>query len=243
MKKVDKQLEVPLHLQLSQIIREMIDTGELQPGDFLMSERDICKLQKISRMTVNKAILNLVNEGLLDRQQGKGTFVALKKKKHRYQKLEGLTQIIKQQGLEISNQVLEFSLNQRSQKVQNKLKMDQSIGYKIKRIRYIDQDPVVLETVYLNPKMCPDLTEDLVQEYPLYQLYKERYKYKVIRAEQIISPIMLTKEEAKLLKQPKNTLALKIDRIVYTTDEEVMEYTVSIFMSNKHDFEIVLHED
>ncbi len=62
-------------------------------------------------------------------------------------------------------------------------------------------------------------------------------------AEQIITPIMLTKEEAKLLKKPKSTLALKIDRIVYTTDEEVMEYTVSIFMSNKHDFEIVLHED
>lgn len=171
MKKVDKQLEVPLHLQLSQIIREMIDTGELQSGDFLMSERDICKFQGISRMTVNKAILNLVNEGLLDRQQGKGTFVALKKQKHRYQKLEGLTQIIKQQGLEISNQLLEFNLNERSQKVQKKLKMDQSIGYKIKRIRYIDQDPVVLETVYLNPKMCPDLTEDLIQKYPLYQLY------------------------------------------------------------------------
>lgn len=243
MRKVDKQLEIPLHLQLSTIIREMIDIGELQPGDSLMSERDICKLQGISRMTVNKAILNLVNEGLLDRQQGRGTFVALKKQKHRYQRLEGLTQIIKQQGLEISNQILEFDLGERSQKVQKKLKMDQSIGYKIKRIRYIDQDPVVLETVYLNPKICPHLTRDLVQKYPLYQLYKERYNYKIIRAEQIITPIMLAKEEAKLLNEPKNTLALKIDRIVYTIDEEVMEYTVSIFMSNKHDFEIVLHED
>ena len=54
---------------------------------------------------------------------------------------------------------------------------------------------------------------------------------------------MLNKEEAKLLKQPRNTLALKIDRIVYTSDEEVMEYTISIFMSHKYDFEIVLHED
>ena len=99
MKKVDKQLDIPLHLQLSQIIREMIDKGELQPGDALMSEREICRLQGISRMTVNKVIVILVNEGLLDRQQGKGTFVAFKKKRHRYEKLEGLTQILKNKDL------------------------------------------------------------------------------------------------------------------------------------------------
>ena len=178
MKKVDKQLDIPLHLQLSQIIREMIDRGELQPGDALMSEREICRLQGISRMTVNKVILNLVNEGLLDRQQGRGTFVAFKKKKHRYEKLEGLTQIIKKQGLEVSNDVLEFSLDERSQDIQKKLQMDESMAYKIKRIRYLDEDPVVLETVY----MCSDLTKDFIQNYSLYHIYKEIYQYKVLRA-------------------------------------------------------------
>ena len=243
MKKVDKQLDIPLHLQLSQIIREMIDKGELQPGDALMSEREICRLQWISLMTVNKVIVTLVNEGLLDLQQGKWTFVDFKKKRHRYEKLEGLTQILKKQGLDVSNELLEFSLGERSQNIQRKLQMDQSVAYKIKRIRYINEDPVVLETVYLNPKMCSNLTEDLIQNYSLYHIYKEIYQYRVIKAEQIITQIILNKEEAKLLKQPRNTLALKIDRIVYTSDEKVMEYTVSIFMSNKHDFEIVLHED
>ena len=130
----------------------------------------------------------------------------------------------------MSNELLEFSLGERSQNIQRKLQMDQSVAYKIKRIRYINEDPVVLETVYLNPKMCSNLTEDLIQKLFSISIYKEIYQYRVIKAEQIITPIILNKEEAKLLKQPRNTLALKIDRIVYTSDEKVMEYTVSIFM-------------
>lgn len=243
MRKVNKELSIPLHQQLSQIIKEMIESRELQPGNYLMPEREICKLQGISRMTVNKAILNLVNEGLLDRQQGKGTFVSFGKKKYRYQKLEGFTEIMSKHGFILTNRLLEFEFNKRSSKVQKKLRMEQTEGYKIKRIRYIDNEPIVLETVYLNPKMCPDLSEDLIQKHSLYELYRDRYKHKTVRAEQIITPVMITKEEAKLLEQPVNTLALRIDRVVYTDQEEVMEYTVSIFMSNKHDFEVVLHED
>ena len=81
MKRVDKNLDIPLHTQLYQIIKDMIKNEELVEGASLMPERELCKLQNISRMTVNKAIMNLVNEGILERQQGKGTFVAYKKQK------------------------------------------------------------------------------------------------------------------------------------------------------------------
>ena len=74
MKIVDKNLDIALHIQLYQIIKDMIESKELEEGASIMPERELCKLQNISRMTVNKAIVNLVNEGLLERRQGKGTF-------------------------------------------------------------------------------------------------------------------------------------------------------------------------
>ena len=83
MKRVDKNLDIPLHTQLYQIIKDMIKNEELVEGASLMPERELCKLQNISRMTVNKAIINLVNEGLLERRQGKGTFVSYKKQQSR----------------------------------------------------------------------------------------------------------------------------------------------------------------
>ena len=245
MKKVDKNSKVPLHIQLSSIIKEMIETEELIEGSFLMSERDICKHQEISRMTVNKAILSLVNEGLLNRHQGKGTFVAYKKKKHRYQKLEGFTEIMTKRGYQVENELLVFNLDTYSKNVREKLNLLNldSLVYKIKRLRSIDNDPFILETVYINQDMCPDLTENLIKENSLYQLYKERYQHKIVRAEQVITPVMITKEQAGLLQCEINTLALKIDRVVYTEFEEVMEYTSSIFLTDKHEFEVVLNEN
>ena len=58
MKRVDKNLDIPLHTQLYQIIKDMIKNEELVEGASLMPERELCKLQNISRMTVNKAIIN-----------------------------------------------------------------------------------------------------------------------------------------------------------------------------------------
>lgn len=243
MKKVDKSAKVPLYLQLTQIIEDMIATGELCAGSCLMPEREICKVQEISRMTVNKALLKLVNDGILERQQGKGTFVASKRKKHPYQNLESLSEIVKNRGLQIKNDLLTFQQILVSHTVQEKLAMDHELGYEIKRVRYIDEDPVILETIFLNPKMCPDLNKELVDRFSLYYLYRTHYGHRLIRAEQIIKPIALNQEQATLLKQPLHTLALQVNRVVYTDQETVMEYTISIFLTQKHDFEIILNQN
>ncbi|EPZ60599.1 bacterial regulatory s, gntR family protein [[Clostridium] sordellii ATCC 9714] len=81
MKLVDKNSTIPLHIQLMKIIKEMIESGELKAGDSIMPERELCTIQNVSRMTVNKAIVNLVNEDFLYRVQGRGTFVAVRKEK------------------------------------------------------------------------------------------------------------------------------------------------------------------
>ncbi|MEQ8198795.1 MAG: GntR family transcriptional regulator [Clostridiaceae bacterium] len=245
MKKVDKSLNVPLHTQLSVIIREMIESGELQEGHYLMPEREICKIQDVSRMTVNKAILNLVAEGLLDRKQGKGTFVAYKKKRHRYQKMQSFTEVMNGKGFSVKSKILKFSLDHQSDRIREKLKVkdNDALIYEIKRIRYIDDDPFALETVYILKDMCSDLSQKLVEENSLYKLYRERYNHKTKRAEQVIQPVMIDKTTAKLLDQEINSLALRIDRVVYTDKEEIMEYTSSIILTDKHEYEVVLHED
>lgn len=244
MKKLDKNLNIPLHTQLSSIIKEMIESGELREGNYLMPEREICKMQDVSRMTVNKAILNLVNEGLLDRKQGKGTFVAYKKKKHKFQRMQGFTEVMNEKGFKVKSKILNFSLGFQNSRIKEKLNVKDKapLIYKIERIRYVDDDPFALETVYILNDMCNDLSEKLVEENSLYKLYRERYHHKTKRAEQAIKPILLDKYSAKFLNQEVNSLALKIDRVVYTDKEEIMEYTSSILITNKHEFEVVLHE-
>ncbi len=242
MKIVNKNIDIPIHVQLYEIIKEMIESKHLQEGTYLMPEREICKIQNISRMTVNKAILNLVNEGLLERKQGKGTFVAYKKQKYKFQNLKGFTEVMNEKGLKVKNEILSFELDTQSDNVREKLNIsnENELIFKIKRLRFIDEDPFAIETVYIPKKMCKDLTEKLVEENSLYKLFKERYKYNTKKAIQTIEPTLLNIEEANILHRDKNSLALKFNRVVQTENEEILEYTISIFTSDKHQYEIIL---
>lgn len=242
MKIVDKNTDVPLHVQLSQIIKNMIINKELVEGTYLIPERELCKIQNISRMTVNKAILSLVNEGLLERKQGKGTFVAYKKQKHKFQNLKGFTEVMNEKGLSVKNKILNFELKAQDENVREKLNIEDEneLIFKIKRLRIIEDEPFALETVYVPQKMCFDLNEKLVEENSLYTLFRERYNYKTKKAVQTIDPTKLNKSDANVLKQKVNSLALKFDRVVYTQDNEILEYAISIFTSDKHQYQIIL---
>lgn len=245
MKLVDKNSQIPLYIQLSNIIKEMIKNNELQEGHYLMSERDICKIQNISRMTVNKAIISLVNEGILERRQGKGTFVSYNKQNLTYEKMQGFTEIAEGKNLNVKNKVSKFKLDKPDKKIKEylQLKDDSTLVFQIERIRYIDDDPTILEKIYIPEYMCPTLNKDLILNNSIYKLYREKYLHKTQRAKQVINPILLNKSQAKLLDVDLNTLALKIDRVVFTDKEEVLEYTSSIFITDKHQYEIVLNED
>lgn len=245
MKLVDKNSKVPLHIQLSEIIKDMIDSNQLQQGHYLMSERDICKTQNISRMTVNKAIMNLVNEGLLERRQGKGTFVSYKKQNITYEKILGFTEIMQSKNKQVKNKIIKFKLSKTDKPIYEKLELDNEsdLVFQIERIRYVDNEPTILEKIYIPQDMCPGLTEDLVDKNSLYKLYREVYLHKTKKATQIINPVILNKYECNLLQTDSSTLALKIDRKVFTDDDKILEYTSSLFITNKHQYEVVLYED
>ncbi|MEO0541803.1 MAG: GntR family transcriptional regulator [Cyanobacteria bacterium P01_A01_bin.105] len=70
----------PLHISISEKLRQQIDQGQYQPGEKLPSEHQLMDLFDVSRITVRQAISNLINQGLVQSQQGKGVFVTPQKK-------------------------------------------------------------------------------------------------------------------------------------------------------------------
>lgn len=73
---IDPSTPVPLYYQLKELIKEQIDNGTLKPGDKVPTEDELCKQYDISRTPVRQALTELVNEGLVIRTPGRGTFVA-----------------------------------------------------------------------------------------------------------------------------------------------------------------------
>lgn len=244
MDKVDKNSTVPIHTQLSSIIRKMIEEGELKEGDSITAERELCSMQDVSRMTVNKAISTLVSEGLLYRVQGKGTFVAKNKKKYQFSNIRGFTDVMKEKGINIRTDILSFEMEIPSELIKRKLGIsdDTTNIYKIVRLRYTDGEPFAIETVYLSEVSCKGFTKGMLDNNSLYKILNETYNHKITKANQSIEPIVLSKEESRLLEAEEGSLALKIQRNSYNMQKEPIEYTISVFRSDKFQYELILSE-
>ena len=79
MQKLDVNSAVPLYEQLKMALRERIESQIFEPGERMLSEVELCDKYGVSRITVRRAVDELVEEGYLERRQGKGTFVAQKR--------------------------------------------------------------------------------------------------------------------------------------------------------------------
>lgn len=242
MRKVSKGSPIPLYYQLKEILQEMIDNEELKPGDMIPPERELCESQGISRMTARKAILALVNEGVLTRTQGKGTFVAEPKPNHLLQ-LKGFTEEMEEKGFSVRNRILSFQVTQATLKLKKQLKMEQgqNLVYEIKRLRFVNEMPFAIETVWLNHDKVPGLSKEMLEDTSLYSVLGKQFHLYPEYAHQTIEPVMLNEYECELLDIKPPSMAILFRRTTYSKQREVMEYTKCIYRTDSHKYEVYLH--
>lgn len=242
MKKISKSDPVPLHYQLKTILLDMIENEELKPGDMIPTERELCDIQGVSRMTINKAIMSLVNEGVLYREQGKGTFVAKPKEKQEIYKLKSFTEEMSEKGLATSTRIISFEIKEATKKNKSILKIPKEFNkvIEIRRLRMTEKDPVAIETVWIPEHLFKGMTTDMIEGKSLYAIFKQKFNYHPKKARQTIEPVTLSEFEAKLLDQKENALALMFKRITYAENDVPIEYTNTINRSDKYEYEILL---
>lgn len=242
MKKVSKDNPIPLHYQIKEILQEMIENEVLKPGQSIPSERELCEIQGVSRMTVNKAIMALVNEGLIYREQGKGTFVSSAKVKRDISWLKSFTEQMQENGVISRTKILSFKLIDATKKYKLELKMpeDENEIIEIKRLRFSDQLPVAIETAWLPYYLFNGMTREIIEDKSLYKIFREKYGYKLDKAIQTIEPTMLNEYESKLLNQENCALALIFRRTTYLENGIPIEYTKSTYRSDKYKYQITI---
>ena len=242
MKKVDRNSPIPLYYQLKNIIAELIENEELKPHDPIPPERELCEYHNVSRMTVNKAIVNLVNEGLVYREQGRGTFVSTPKEKHPLSDLLGFTEDMHRRGFQVSTKLIYFGKKLVTKRMQADLSLsDGQEVFEIRRLRYVDEEPHAIETAYLPVFLCPTLTVEKLENHSMYELLAWEYQLEMSYAYQSIEPVIITDYESDILQVKKNSLALMFSRRTYLKDNTPMELTKSIYRSDRFKFEVTLH--
>lgn len=242
MKKVSKDNPIPLHYQIKEILQEMIENEVLKPGDSIPTERELCEIQGVSRMTVNKAIMSLVNEGLLYREQGKGTFVAKPKVNHELSRLKSFTEQMQENGVISKTKILSFKIIEATKQYKFELKIpeDDNKIIEIKRLRFSNEEPVAIEIAWIPHYLCKGMTREMIEDRSLYEIFREKYGYHLHKAKQTIEPIMLNEYESELLNQENGSLALIFRRTTYLENETAIEHTKSIYRSDKYKYEMTI---
>ncbi|MBP3673424.1 MAG: GntR family transcriptional regulator [Oscillospiraceae bacterium] len=225
---------LPLYYQLKELLKDGIYSGEWQIGDLIPSENQLCKTYNISRNTCQKAIEELVQEGILARKQGVGTFVTAPKIEQELSNFYSFTDAVIARGLKPTVAVVSLSVEPASQKHANLLHVEPNTPLlTLTRVRYADGDPIMLETSYIPYHLVPGLEKVDFEHHSLYKTMASRYQIYVTRAKEFFEPVLIRKSESKWLKVDEGSPAILLDRIAYTTADHPVEFCRSIVPGKK----------
>lgn len=209
----------PLYAQIQEYIAEMILSGQLGPESKIPSERDLSESLEVSRMTTRKAITELVNEGLLERRHGSGTYVAKPKITYESGELINYVDVMKARNIITAAQLLEFGQVPASRRLAERLNVE--IGYPLYRIillHFANRVPVIVERDYYSCGRFPGLEQYDLEKTSSYDVLTAAYKVKLKKVDQTFEAIAASDEIAEQLRVVDGFPLLIISQVM--TDAE-----------------------
>lgn len=225
----------PRYVQLRRRLEEAIGTEVLPPNASLPPERELAEITDLSRVTVRKAIQELVREGLVEQRQGSGTFVreARAKVEQSLSHLTSFTEDMAMRGMQTTSRWLErgvFAPTSREAEVLD-LGDAQDVA-RIYRLREADGQPMALERASLPLDILPNPLDVTTSLYEVLGALGHR----PVRARQRIAAINIDADDAALLGVAEGAAGLSIERISYLESGRVAELTRSLYRGDAYDF-------
>lgn len=241
--KLWKNSEIPLYDQLMSELEREIDKGRWKKGEKIPSERVLSQMYDVSRITVRAAIEKLARAGMLERIQGKGTFVSDSKIKQELGNLYSFTEEIKKQGKISHTKVLELSVVPADEITARKLDIEykEDIIY-LKRVRYdANEVALFLEKSYFPYEKYQFLLEENLEKNSLYEILNKKYKINFDNAVEKFKATKLLKSEKVILdtRDGDDDFGLLIRRTTYN-NSKVEYYSTIITHGDIFEFEIEL---
>lgn len=240
MLKIDKNHPLPIYIQLKNLIERQIDEGIFQPNQTIPSERKLSEKYEISRMTTRQAINELVKEGKLYRERGRGTFVS--SPRFLQENMMSFTETLKAQGYTPTTKVLEFSIVRNLKNISRILETkEEQIYYKIKRLRFADSIPAALETVYIPTEYCAGLDNYDLAAFSLYKILKEVYNHTIGSTFSTIEAVISDKMMMKIFETNKSFPLLKTEGITRTEEGKSLFYEISYYRSDVYTYQVNIY--
>ena len=218
---MSEEINKPLYTRIQEYIAELILSGKLAPDTKIQSERDFSDDLGVSRMTVRRAITELVNEGLLERKHGSGTYVARPKITYKSSELTNYIQAMRGRNIAGASQLLEFDEIIASRRLAESLQIE--IGnpiYRVAMLRFANRVPVVLERVFIPCARCPKLEEWDLEKSSLNDLFTDVYHIAPGRISQTVEAVVAADTVAQQLRVDEGFPLLMLSRVMFEQGQE-----------------------
>lgn len=231
---------VPLYVKIREALRNEIITGGLIRGQKMPSEDELAAQFGVSRMTVRQGITELIDEGLLYRRHGLGTFVAYPHVERDHTRLTSFFESARMRGIDARCRLLTREVIPAKVKVAQALdilKGEQVI--RIETLRFANQVPITFHDAYIPHTLFESILKENLETHHLWTLFEGR-GYKVKRAIQKLEAREATEKLAGLLGVDEGSPILYKERTVYAEDGTPIEFTYCYNRGDMYSLTVVL---
>ncbi len=218
---------VPKYYRVKEVVLARIADGTWPPGALLPPEPELCQEFGVSRITVRKAIGDLVRDGKIRTVQGKGTFVATPKLGERFvQRAYGIYEDMARRGLHLETEVLRQEVIPAPRGVAEHLGLSAGTPvHVLVRLRSVGGERLLISSTYVPEALCPGLVHDDLSTGSLFRLLRERYGLKIARGERSLEAVAAGQWEARLLNLALASPLLRLVSVAYLPDGRAVEYS------------------
>lgn len=222
--RLDPNALIPLYHRIKEDLTLQVRSGSWRPGQEIPSEVELCRHYDVSRGTIRRAIAELVQQGVIHRRQGSGSFVSQPKLEgsvlgsYRQYRKEGVP-------FDVEARVLRCERRLAPPEIRRILGIDsQEAVYEVERVRFVQRRPVSLQVSYLPARLCPDLESRDLSGAHFYDVLQREYGTIFLRAEEFVEPVLADHYGAEQLRVPHGSPLFLVERHSFTFDDRVGEF-------------------
>ncbi|WP_194165685.1 GntR family transcriptional regulator [Oceanobacillus sp. CFH 90083] len=206
-------------------IKEYMNENQLQPGDRIPTEKELGKLFKASRISIRRAIKELVDEGVLKIIHGKGTFVDKQRKEIHLLHLQGFSEGLTTENDKITKEIVSLK------KINNNKKLNRIFENKynefIELIRkvYRNDQILSLDYAYLPTAIYPNIEDKIKNESSTFKIIHDDYGIVFKKVEKELEIVPATEELQKHLNISRLTPLVLVEKIIYNDQQQPVHYS------------------
>jgi GntR family transcriptional regulator len=240
---VDKNSEVPIYVQLKEILKSDILEKRIKPNEKIPSETVLAKECCISRMTVRHTIRELQKEGWVFTKHGKGSFASSQNNTQMLIKLDGFSREMIKLGFKVNSKILEVKrtgFNNETMDAYSGLQEEKKNPLvMIRRVRYVEGQPYAIESSFLPFRIGKDLlVRGFDEHFSIYQFLEEELAIRLARADHVIEPKLISRRDAKLLGIKSGIPVLFIAGTTFSKSNEPIEYVKGMYLADRYKLKV-----